>query len=203
MTQENVAKPQANEWVNVTTADLMNGVRALQPSMYMDADVPSPYNPARRFTNISKFAPDDSFDEWKHPALWTKEEIQELVMREVGFNTTSARGYHLLVKLWEPPRVMDCGLERTDHAMKKEVIQCTVGMILRMGADAFTDPGRFPSGPLVTYGEWGIFRGSERQQIGKADKRLALIHDDRFIAADSDPLNLITAFELEFEWANN
>jgi len=160
------------------------------------------YNPANRFELYSSFAPDDSFNEWKHPKDWTKEEINKLVMDEIGVDETFPRGYHLLVKLWQPAAATEVGLLRGDHLIKKGTIQCTIGKVLRMGADAFTDAHRFPSGPLVTYGEWGIFRGSERQQIGKAEKRLALIHDDRFIATDTNPDSLITSFELEHEWAN-
>lgn len=152
---------------------------------------------------VQQHSPDDKMTAWKEPNMWSLAEIEKLVMDEVGCDLIVPRGYNVLVSLWVPPEMDDHGLHLTDHAVKKGTIQSTLGKIIRMGADAFTDRARFPSGPTVTYGEWGIFRGSERQPIGINGKRLALIHDDRFIAATGDPNSLQTSFELEFEWANN
>ena len=163
----------------------------------------SPYNPYKRFTSISKFPPDDTFEEWKHPAYWSKEEIHDLVMREVGEDNTSPRGFYLLTKLWTPPAQTEGGVLRPEHEQKKQMIQCTIAKILRMGGDSFTDIGKFPSGPLVTYGEWGVFRGNERQPIGVGEHRLALIADDRFMCITRNPDKLKTSFELELEWANH
>ena len=155
-----------------------------------------------RFAGGNNFAPDDSGFEWKHPELWTPKEIHELVMSEVGVDETYPRGFQILIKLWTPSKIMPNGLERTDHEIKKLMTMCTIGKILRFGRDAFTDPARFPSGPLVTYGEWGLFGISQRQQIGKHDQRLALLSDDRFLATDTNPEDLQTAFEIEHEWAD-
>lgn len=133
------------------------------------------------------------------PFLWTEDEIHDLVMKEVGSDTLFPRGFNVLIKIWSPPKEYDSGLVRTDHSRRNESITTRIGKILRMGNDAFRDPSRFPSGPLVTYGEWGIFRASERELMNVNDMYLATVHDDRFIMATTDPANVKTTFDLEFE----
>lgn len=133
--------------------------------------------------------------------IWTEDKIHDLVMECVGVDEVFPRGYQLLILLWSPPEVDANGLSMTDMEIKNTVSSTMVGKVLRMGEDAFCDPVRFPSGPLVTYGEWGIFRGSERQRIRKNGKDLAFITDDRFLGVDENPNTLQTHFDLQFEFS--
>ena len=72
-----------------------------------------------------------------------------------------------------------------------------------MGKSAFRDHARFPTGPLVTYGQWGLFREHTRQVVERNGHRIAYIHDDRFVSVVEDPSTLKTAFELQFEHVDN
>ena len=146
-------------------------------------------------------APDDSGNFWKPPHLWTREEIKQLVLDHIGMDVVFARGYQVLIMLWQPPQMTDYGLERTDHSLRNESVETCIGMVLRMGKDAFSDPKRFPSGPIITYGEWGIFRVGQRQIMEVNGKRIAYTNDDRALGPTSDPENVTTGIKLEFDWA--
>lgn len=164
------------------------------------------YDPTKRFKIISDYAPDDSFTKWKHAAYWTPEEIHQLVMDEIGEDTYFPRGFQVYVKLYAPlNELMDqdpYSLKMPEHEKNNNITQTRIGKILRMGGDAFTDLSRFPSGPLVTYGEYGIWRlGSRDMQVVNGIK-VACIDDDRFLSSTTNPVNLKTAFSLETEWAN-
>lgn len=139
--------------------------------------------------------------EWKSPEKWTDKEIDNLVLNEVGVDETYPRGYQLLILLWKPAEVDANGLYATDQEIKNTTQSTMIGKVLRMGQDAFQDTRRFPSGPLVTYGEWGIFRGSERQRIRKNGHDLAFVNDDRFLGVDTNPGTLQTHFDLQFEFS--
>jgi len=138
---------------------------------------------------------------WKSPFEWTEEEIHELVMREVGEDTLFPRGYQVLIKLWMPERELDDvnGLIRTDHMMRNERITTNIGLVLRMGSEAFREQRRFPGGPTLTFGEWIIFRTGERNLIQCGEHFLAHLSDDRFLAMTTDPTNKKTTFDLEYE----
>ncbi len=136
---------------------------------------------------------------WKSPFEWTDEEIHELVISHVGKDILFPRGYLVLIKLWMPPSEYESGLVRTDHIQRNERISTTIGCVLRIGSDAFREPRRFPGGPTVTFGEWGIFRSSERQLIQVGEHYLALLNDDRFVGVTTEPSDVKTTFDLEYE----
>src|SRR5712691_9641223 len=60
--------------------------------------------------------------EFKNPFEWMDDEIHELVVKEVGEDTVFPRGYHVLMKLWMPPKTYDSGFERTEHGQRNERI---------------------------------------------------------------------------------
>lgn len=139
---------------------------------------------------------------WKSPHEWSEEEIHEYVLKTTGQDIIKPRGYQVLIMLWKPSTVTEGGLSLAENTTKRQMLQSSVGLVLRMGKDAFTDEGRYPTGPWVTYGEWAIFRGNERQQVQVgSDIRLAFINDDRFLGTTDDPSITTTSFDLEFEYA--
>lgn len=145
-------------------------------------------------------APDDSGFSWKPPHEWTYKDIHELVMENLGVDCIFPRGYQLLIKLWAPASKTDFGLARTDHTLRNDSVETSIGRVLRMGRDAFNGDKRFPSGPLTTYGEWGIFRVGQRQIMEVNNQRVAFINDDRFLGPTSDPAKITTGIKLEFDW---
>ena len=56
-----------------------------------------------------------------------------------------------------------------------------------MGADGYSDPHKFPEGPLCKKGDWGIFGryAGARFQIEGGDMRL--LNDDEILATIEDP----------------
>lgn len=150
------------------------------------------------------YCPDDAGVTWKQPLLWQKEPklIHDLVMQEVGSDDISPRGFQVLIKLWMPPEKDELGWDNNDHFKRGEMQMATIGKVLRMGAEAFSDAGRFPLGPRITYGEWAIFRGTERQKIEVNGIMLAFVNDDRFMGVAKDPAKVKTAFDLEHDWAD-
>jgi hypothetical protein len=144
-----------------------------------------------------KYAPDDTGREWKHPLLWTHEEIHQQVVDEIGCDDIAVRGFNVLVKLWLPDEMTSSGTKRSEVERRKEMQMCRIGKVLRMGMEAFTDRARFPFGHRITYGEWATFRGMEKDKYQKNGIMLAAIHDDRFIISDKNPETLQTAFDLE------
>ncbi len=137
--------------------------------------------------------------EFKCPFEWTEEDIHSLVMSELGEDTVKPRGFQVLIKLWMPPLQYDSGLYRTDHIQRNERITTTIGKVLRMGSEAFREERRFPGGATVSFGEWGIFRSSERQLVQCGEHYLAFLNDDRFVGVTINPSQLKTTFDLEYE----
>ncbi len=139
----------------------------------------------------------------KEPSEFTHQEIHDLVLNSIGVDQIFPRGYQLLIQLWKPSEIDANGLYTTDQEIKNTTQSTMIGKVLRMGNDAFKDPMRFPSGALATYGEWAIFRGSERQRIRQNGHDLAFVNDDRFLGVTIDPSQVQTHFDLQFEFSGS
>ena len=66
------------------------------------------------------------------------------------------RGYKLLIALPEPDEMTEGGILKAAKTLHDEEVGSIVGMVLKMGADAYNDPSRFPNGPYCNEGDWII-----------------------------------------------
>lgn len=146
-------------------------------------------------------APDDSGMPWKAPHLWTSEEVHQLVMDNIGVDIMFPRGFFVLVLLHSPEKEDESGLANPDHYINNESIETSIGLILRMGNEAFTDKRLFPFGPRYTYGEWVSFRTGQRDPKIINGKRVAFINDDRFQGMTTSPKD-VQSTNVEYSWGN-
>ena len=123
----------------------------------------------------------------------------DLVMFILGEDCLFPRGYQVLIQLYAPPKIDEYGLERPEKDIKAEIRSTMTGRVLRFGEDAFQDTARFPSGPLVGLGEWGIFRGHERQHLRVNGIDVAFVTDDRFVGVTTAPEKVQTSFDPHHE----
>ena len=137
---------------------------------------------------------------WKSPFEWTDEEVHELVIKELGYDADVlfATGFKVLLKMWVPPK-MRGDLHIPDTLRKNDM--SVVGKVIGLGGDAFTDEGRFPSGPWCTYGDWVVFRPYEDQKLQVCGEHLVtLISDERVQCTTNAPDKIKTALKIEEEY---
>jgi len=96
-------------------------------------------------------------------------------------------GYNLLIALQEPEKQTDGGVFIPDDVSDREGTACITGMILKMGADAYTDVERFPSGPYCKEGDWIIMQAYTGTRIIIHGQEFRLINDDSVRAVVEDP----------------
>jgi len=96
-------------------------------------------------------------------------------------------GYNLLIALQEPERQTDGGVYIPDSFSDREGTACITGMILKVGPDAYTDKGRFPSGPYCKEGDWIIMQAYTGTRIMIHGQEFRLINDDSVRAIIEDP----------------
>ena len=96
-------------------------------------------------------------------------------------------GYNLLIALQEPEKQTDVCVFIPDDVSDREGTACITGMILKMGADAYTDVERFPSGPYCKEGDWIIMQAYTGTRIIIHGQEFRLINDDSVRAVVEDP----------------
>mgnify|MGYP003123252458 FL=1 len=101
------------------------------------------------------------------------------------------KGYKLLIALPEPDEMTEGGILKAAKTLQDEEVGSIVGMVLKLGADAYNDPKRFPSGPLCKEGDWILMRSYSGTRFKVHGKEFRLINDDSVEATVEDPRGII------------
>jgi co-chaperonin GroES (HSP10) len=110
----------------------------------------------------------------------TQEELEASIPKPVG--------YRVLIALPNVEETFgDSGLVKASSTVREEYILSTVGVVLDMGAEAYSDKERFPTGPWCKVGDYVMFRANTgtRFKVGKQEYRL--MNDDSIEAVVDDP----------------
>jgi len=103
-------------------------------------------------------------------------------------------GYHILVAMPSVDDTFgDSGIVKAEQTLREEHILSMVGVVLDMGAQAYSDADRFPTGPWCKQGDYVMFRANSgtRFKVGKQEYRL--INDDTIEAVVQDPSKITRA----------
>ena len=122
--------------------------------------------------------------------LKRKERIEEEAIEEAELEASIPKpvGYRVLIALPNVEETFgDSGLIKADSTRREEYILSTVGSVIDMGAEAYSDKERFPTGPWCKVGDYVMFRANTgtRFKVGKQEYRL--MNDDSIEAVVDDP----------------
>lgn len=127
----------------------------------------------------------------KNTRLWTKEEVNELILKEVGCNVIWPTTYHVLIKTYLESDKIDLGggnyIDRPVEHQLQGQWSSRVGKLIGWGPDAFSDPHRFPSGPPANIGDWVMYRRLENSPFGIVSTPCSFVLDDKVMALTDDP----------------
>ena len=107
---------------------------------------------------------------------------------ELDLQIPTPVGYRVLVAM---PEVEDTygesGIIKSSKEMHNEYIMSTIGVVLDMGKQAYSDKERFPTGPWCKTGDYVMFRANTgtRFKVGGVEYRL--MNDDSIEAVVNDP----------------
>lgn len=96
-------------------------------------------------------------------------------------------GYHVLVAALDVTEKTDGGVFLPDNLKEAEKTASIIGFVVEMGPDAYSDPGKFPSGPYCKKGDFVMFRSYSGTRFKIAGKEFRLINDDTVEAVVDDP----------------
>ena len=96
-------------------------------------------------------------------------------------------GYRILILPFTQSSVTKGGIHLAKQTVDKERLSTVGGYVVAMGADAYSDPHKFPEGPWCKEGDWVIFGryAGARFQIEGGDMRI--LNDDEILACIDDP----------------
>ena len=107
---------------------------------------------------------------------------------EVEAQLPTPVGYRLLVALPKVEETIgDTGFFKAKSMMREERIMSTVGLVLDMGAQAYSDPTRFPHGPWCKVGDYVVFAAYAGTRVSVNGVEYRLMNDDSIEAVVADP----------------
>lgn len=96
-------------------------------------------------------------------------------------------GYHLLIATMKVSEKTAGGVHLPDSIKDAESTASILGVVLKIGPEAYSDSSRFPSGPYCKVGDFVIFRSYSGTRFKIEDQEFRLINDDTVEAVVSDP----------------
>ena len=100
-------------------------------------------------------------------------------------------GYRLLILPFSPPEKTKGGILMAKQTLDKERIATVVGLVVRKGPDAYSDPDKFPDGPWCEEGDWVIFGRYAGARFNIEGGDLRLINDDEVLAIVNNPEDIL------------
>jgi len=97
-------------------------------------------------------------------------------------------GYRLLIAL---PNVEETfagsGIVKAGKTLHEEYVLSTVGLVLDMGEQAYTDKYRFPTGAWCKRGDYVMFRANTGTRFKLGGQEYRIMNDDSIEAVVDDP----------------
>ena len=115
----------------------------------------------------------------------TEEEMEQQLPKPVG--------YRLLIALPTIEKEFDSGIAKAERTLNEERIMTTVGVVLDMGAEAYSDKSRFPHGAWCKIGDYVVIRPHTGTRLHVNGQELRLINDDSIEAVVADPRGVTRA----------
>lgn len=102
-------------------------------------------------------------------------------------------GYRVLIALPTIEATYDSGIVKADRTLNEERILSTMGIVLDMGGEAYSDKERFPNGPWCKVGDFVMFRPNSGTRFKVNGQELRLLNDDSIEAVVPDPKGITRA----------
>ena len=101
------------------------------------------------------------------------------------------KGYKILIALPKPEETTEGGIVKAVQTLHAEEVGSIVGFVLKLGADAYSDLKRFPSGAYCQEGDWILMRSYSGTRILVQGREFRLINDDSIEAVVEDPRGIL------------
>lgn len=100
-------------------------------------------------------------------------------------------GYRLLIAIPKVDEKTKGGVYRPDELKTREETASIVGMVVKMGKDAYASLERFPNGAWCREGDFVMFRSYAGTRFSVEGNEFRVINDDTVEAVVDDPRGII------------
>lgn len=107
-----------------------------------------------------------------------------LIKREIGIDLI-VHGYRILIKAVTLPETTKSGIMLPEKMRNMERRAYHVGLILKLGSQAFLPLERFGGEPFCQVGDWVYYSSYEREEVNINNHLCYFVNDERIYATVS------------------
>ena len=123
---------------------------------------------------------------WK--MMMTEPMQQSLIDDDLVLELPIPVGYRILVAMPDVEETFgDSGIIKSSKEIHLDTVMSTIGLVLDVGEEAYSDKDRFPSGPWCKQGDYVMFRMNTGTRFKVRGKEYRLMNDDSIEAVVADP----------------
>ena len=101
-------------------------------------------------------------------------------------------GWRLLILPHKGKGKTKGGVILSDKTVEESQIATNVGLVLKVGPDAYNDESRFPHGPWCKKNDWVIFARYAGSRLNIEGGELRLLNDDEILGVVADPESILS-----------
>ena len=113
---------------------------------------------------------------------------QSLIDDDLELELPIPVGYRILVAMPDVEETFgDSGIIKSSKEIHLDTVMSTIGLVLDVGEEAYSDKDRFPSGRCCKQGDYVMFRMNTGTRFKVRGKEYRLMNDDSIEAVVADP----------------
>ena len=118
-----------------------------------------------------------------------QEKIDEVEISEEEMDAYIPKpvGYRVLIALPNVEEKFSNGIVKAAKTMHEEYILSTIGAVVDMGDEAYSDKERFTNGPWCKVGDYVMFRANTGTRFKIGNQEYRLMNDDSIEAVVANP----------------
>lgn len=103
-------------------------------------------------------------------------------------NLPEPQGYRILIAIPKrDEKFANSSIVLPEDSRRKEEIATIVGLVVKMGPEAYADQDKFPNGPWCKEGDFVLMRAYSGTRFKIKDQEFRIINDDTVEAVVADP----------------
>ena len=101
-------------------------------------------------------------------------------------------GWRILILPHQGKGKTKVGVILSDKTVQETQIAANVGLVLKVGPDAYNDESRFPNGAWCKKNDWVIFAKYAGARLNIEGGELRLLNDDEILGVVDDPESILS-----------
>lgn len=110
-----------------------------------------------------------------------------MTLKELKKVLPAPSGYKILLAMPDKKEKSDGGIFIPDELKDREHVASIVGLVMKIGPDAYKDQTKFPGGPWCREGDWVLFKSYTGTRFKVKDQEFRVINDDSIDCTVDDP----------------